>query len=114
MALPGHSSGDARSTQNAGARYLLREGISSQASLPEFTAMTNISISGSATLMLAFAIPVLGGCSAEVAGGAATAGALQATQAKQAKAQQEQIMGKLKEAQEAAAARAAAGASGSD
>jgi hypothetical protein len=49
----------------------------------------------------------LAGCGAEVAGGAATVGALQATQAKQAQAQQAQAVDKMKAAQEAGLSRAA-------
>ncbi|MDP1901037.1 MAG: hypothetical protein Q8K96_11355 [Rubrivivax sp.] len=59
---------------------------------------------GLAILVAACAVS---GCGAEVAGGAATVGALQAEQAKQAQAQKQQVVDKFKAAQEAGVARAA-------
>ena len=47
------------------------------------------------------------GCGAEVAGSAATVGALQASAAERARLQQGQIVEQIKQTQEAAAARAA-------
>ena len=53
---------------------------------------------------------LLGGCGAEVAGTAATVGALQATQAQQAKAQQSQAEARLGESMKAVQAGASAAA----
>lgn len=50
------------------------------------------------------------GCGAEVAGGAATVGALQAEQAKQAQARKQQVVEGFKAAQDAGVARAASAA----
>jgi hypothetical protein len=52
----------------------------------------------------------LSGCGAEVAGGAATVGALQAEQAKQAQARKQEVVEGFKAAQEAGVARAASAA----
>jgi hypothetical protein len=56
------------------------------------------------------ALLVLGGCGAEVAGGAAAVGALQAERASQAQAQQARVVDAFKAAQETGAARAASAA----
>jgi hypothetical protein len=61
-------------------------------------------------LALALVACALGGCGAEVAGGAATVGALQAEQAKQAQAQKDKVVDQFKAAQEAGVARAASAA----
>jgi hypothetical protein len=52
----------------------------------------------------------LAGCGAEVAGGAATVGALQAAQANEAKAQQQKILDEMKKVQDSGLARAASAA----
>ncbi len=62
------------------------------------------------TLAVCLLTLVLGGCGAEVAGGAAAVGAMQAEQAKQAKAQQDQVVKQFKAAQEAGVERAASAA----
>jgi hypothetical protein len=62
------------------------------------------------TLAAPFVAIALAGCGAEVAGGAATVGAMQAGQAKQALAQQAKVVDGFKSAQDASAARAASAA----
>jgi hypothetical protein len=58
-------------------------------------------------LSAVFTLLAVAGCGAEVAGGAATVGALQTTAAKQAQAQQAKVVDGMKAAQDAGMARAA-------
>jgi len=62
------------------------------------------------TVLAVLSAALLVGCGADVAGSAATVGALQTKQTSQAKATEEQILNQLKDAQAVAAARAASAA----
>lgn len=62
----------------------------------------------------AVVLATLAGCGAEVAGGAATVGALQAEQIRQAQQQKARVLEQMKQAQEAEARRVAGAASAAD
>ena len=74
------------------------------------TTRANIHRHAFCALAFTFAVASLSGCGAEVAGSAATAGALQAAQVEQAKARQAEVVHGFKAAQAAGVARAASAA----